>query len=190
MQLCSYQSSSVSQSSRQTILCFPMWLILSHSELPGDEEDSYSFLLQSNLRYLGFTACRYSGSVSMVQSSSTRLSSAGTPSRTSSFVQGTILIFYNMGSPLILLSLGKSNTSSSTTEVKFSTCVRLVSSYRFSSLSSLRLCLVHVIFELFSLARHTQELGHLFCGHVRYQLRHVGCHSIQDGGHGSRGRST
>jgi len=127
-QLRSYQSWSASQSSRQTMLCLPMWLILSHSELPGDEEDSYSFLLQSNLRYLGFTACRYSGSVSMVESSSTRLSSAGTPSRTSSFVQWTILIFYNMGSPLILLSLGKSNTSSSTTEVMFSTCVRLVSS--------------------------------------------------------------
>ena len=124
------------------MLCLPMWLILSHSELPGDEEDSYSFLLQSNSRYLGFTARRYSGSVSMVGSSSTRLSSAGTPSRTSSFVQRTILIFCNLlSSAVIFFSSGQSNTSRSTTEGKFSTCVRLESSYRYSPL---RVCLLEL----------------------------------------------
>ena len=141
MQLRSYQSWSASQSSRQTMLCLPMWLILSHSELPGDEEDSYSFLLQPIPRYLGFTARRYSGSVSMVVSCSTRLSGAVTPSRTSSFVQRTILIFCNLERPLILFSSGQSNTSRSTTEGKFSTCVRLESLYRASTLGACLLLL-------------------------------------------------
>lgn len=60
------------------MLRFPMWLILFHSELPGDNDASYSFMLQPNSRYLGLTARRYSGSMSMVMSSSSRLSSART----------------------------------------------------------------------------------------------------------------
>ena len=52
----------------QLILPFRIWLILFHSELPGDEEDSCSFLLQYNSRYLGFTG-RWS---SLAQGSQTR----------------------------------------------------------------------------------------------------------------------
>jgi len=108
MELCCPQSSSqypselVSESSMQLMSRFPIWLIFFHSELRGDKEDSCSFLLQYNSRYLGCTARRYSGSVSMVASSSRRLSSAGTPSRTSSFVQRTILIFCNLLSSAVI----------------------------------------------------------------------------------------
>ena len=127
IQPCSTRTSSeyscelASQSFNKKILCFPIWLILFHSKLPGNDKDSYSSMLQTSSRYLGFTPVRYPGRASMVASSSTRLSSAGTPSSTSTFGQRMILILCNMKRQLILLSLGQSYTSRYTTVGKFST---------------------------------------------------------------------